>query len=177
MLLAITFTLWIAVSAAVHRYLSKTLPPAIHVMAGAMAVGLGAVGFVNLLQVHLMPVTRTYSDTYYVVSKGYFWLNMASFYLVAAGLALLIWKLARGLPKRLLVSAFWVFHIGAGAVVVPAAIAPYLIPKRYVDFPDSLYWSTMMSSFGAQLIFLGAACLLILAIIALGQRLLQGRVG
>ena len=175
MLLASSLILWIALPAAVHLALVRVGRPAIPSIAGLMAAALGAAGTVQLTWLETMPASRQYHDTYYVVSQGYFLLNMAIFYLVVAGFALLIWKLARGWIKRLLSPAFWVYHIGVAAVVMPTLLLWFYVPRRYVDYPDTIYWFGLISGLGAQLSLLGMAVLLSLAAIALAQRIWQGR--
>lgn len=105
-----------------------------------------------------------------MVSLGYFLLNTANFYLVAAVFALLIWKLANDWIRRLLAPAFWAFHLGAGAAVLLMLLWDQ--SQRYVDFPDAIYWQNMMWKYAIHLNLLGLLCLFVLAIIALGQSVL-----
>ena len=102
-----------------------------------------------------------------MVSLGHFLLNSAIFYLGAAVLALLIWKLANDGTRRLLAPAFWSFHLGAGAAVLLTLLWDQ--SQRYVDFSDAIYWQSMMWEYVSQLSLLRLFSLFILAIIALGQ--------
>jgi heme/copper-type cytochrome/quinol oxidase subunit 1 len=167
--------LWIALSVAAHRALTKAGRATVPIMAGVMALGLAVTGLIRLAQSQRVPDTNGYADTYYVVSQGHFLLNCAIFYLVAAGFVLLIRGMARGWIKRLHVPAFWVYHLGTAAVVLPTLLARFYIPKRYVDSPGALSWLGLMSGLGAQVSVLGLIALLALAVIALSQRVVKGR--
>jgi hypothetical protein len=163
MVIVISLTLLVAVTGAVHRALLKAGKAAVPIMAGIMALLLGIAGFVRLaLSLHFSG-----SSSYWIVSRGFFLGNFATFYVVAAVLALLTWKLANDWIRRLLAPAFWSFHLGAGAAVLLTLLWDQ--SQQYVDFPDAIYWQSMMWKYAIHLNLLGLFSLFILAIVALGQ--------
>ena len=176
MLLAISLALWVALSAALHGYLVKTGRSAIPVMANVIAGGLVSVaGIGQLAQMWRAPQISVLHDTYYVVSQGAYALNISVYYLIAAGLALAVIRLGRGWPQRLMAPAFWVCHLGMAAAVLPVLLLQFDVPERYGDATESFRWIDLVSRQGALFSLLGMACLMILASIALGQRVFQGR--
>ena len=175
MLLAISLVLWVALSATLHGYLVKTGRSAIPVMASALAGGLVSVAGIG----QLAPLWRAtqisaWHDTYYVVSQGAYALNIAVYYLIAAGLAMAVIRLGRGWPKRLMAPAIWVCHLGMAAAVLPVLLLQFDMPGRYGEATESCRWIDLVSRQGALFSLLGMACLMILASIALGQRAFQG---
>lgn len=171
LLLGIAFAIWVVVSAALHRWLSLTRLPVVPVMAIAVAVGLVGTGVVSLLPIWRTPDDQISGDTYYVVWHGRYWLTMSLSYLFVAACALLIHRLGRGWPERLLSLMFWTFHLGAGAVILPTLLVAGLIARCYPECSDEFHWVNVMSAVGAMLCFVGAAGVLLLALIAFGQSL------
>lgn len=175
MILVAALALCIVLSVAAHRALTKAGRAPVPIMAGVLAVGLAITGLILLAQSQRIPDTGSYTDTYYVVSQGYFLMNCAIFYLVAAGFALAIWHMGRGWVRHMLVPAFWAYHLGIAAVVLPTLLAQFYIPERYYVTYDNFHWLVQMTDLGGQVSALGMAALLALALIALGQRVFQGR--
>ena len=160
-----------------HFWLRRSGKEPAPIMAGLMALGLAIAGLSQLpLAQYVSKTATSYQDTYYIVSRGYFLLNIAAFYLVAAALALLIFRVGRGWPKRILTPMFWLCHLGFGAMIVARHVAMFSVPKRYVDYPEAFYWVSWFDIIGVQISQLGAVGLLVLALVALCQRALQGRV-
>lgn len=175
MLLASSLIVWIALTAALHAYLTSTKRPAEPIVAGLLAAGLGISGGFQIGQWHDSPSSEVFHDTYYIIPNGTYLLQIAFSYLSAALIALMVRKLARGWAQTLLPFAFWTFHLGAGAVVLTEMLVGFEVPKRYVDYPDAFYWFQLTSNFGALLGFLGMASLLTLTGIALLQAALKRR--
>lgn len=173
--LALALTLWVALSGAAHVYLRKTGRAAVPIMAGLTAAGLAGAGLVQLVTPPPSPETSHYTDTYYVVAKGHFLINMAISYLIVAALALVIWKLARGWPRHLLSPAFWLFHLGSGAVILPMFTARFQVLQNTANDPDAFRWLHMAATQGAQFSLFGAIGLLTLAVVALGQWAIKAR--
>lgn len=176
MLLAFALILWVVLSAAVHVYLRQNDHAPVPIMAGLLAAGFGLAG---LFQLQLPPQVSqaggTYHDTYFTHSVGFYLLNLAITYLFASGVALLVSRLARGLASQMMAPAFWLLHIGSGAVVLPTVFARYQTPTVYADYPDAFQRLNLSSSAGGFLCFLGLAAMVILIVIVLGQRLILGR--
>jgi heme/copper-type cytochrome/quinol oxidase subunit 1 len=127
-------------------------------------LGLATLGEVSTLWpdtlVSQQAVDQAYQDTYYI-SARYVWLrDLGVLYLLPA-LALALIHGRTG-PKRqrlgTVTVALW--HLGVALIWMPAGFAPYLMPRRYIDFPGTLRWTIWASQTGAALTLTASVLLL-----------------
>jgi heme/copper-type cytochrome/quinol oxidase subunit 1 len=91
-----------------------------------------------------------YQDTYYVVGRGYYLLNIG---FVMAFFAVVTWLQTRFgamLFPKITKALFWLFHLGLMGSSVSFTILDLLPkPRRYIDYPDSMETITLIISWAA----------------------------
>ncbi|CTQ48956.1 Cytochrome c oxidase subunit 1 [Jannaschia donghaensis] len=141
----------------------------------AAAVVYGAFGAASFAQVQFVPsqIKQTepaYHDTYYVVSHGYFTLNLG---IAMAVFGAITWVQTRCGAMRyptLTKILFWVLHIALiGSTAFQGALA-FILPdrRRYIDYPELMetyVLTSLWSGFLSQMALLGLLGLLLWSIL------------
>ncbi|MFV1728279.1 cbb3-type cytochrome c oxidase subunit I [Phaeobacter sp. JH20_02] len=133
----------------------------------------GAVSFAQI-QIALSQVREAepaYHDTYYVVSHGYFLVNIG---IAMAVFGAITWVQTRFGAMRypaLTKLLFWILHIALIGSTSFQGVLAFILPKprRYIDYPELMETYVLISSwsgFLSQAALLGLLCLLLWSITA-----------
>lgn len=106
------------------------------------------------------------SDTYYVVSYGYSYLNMALFMLIPTALLWLQARLKAILFPRSTIGLFWALNLGSlSSVVAVKTLMSIVMPKRYDDY-EAIFIAFNLIAVWSTFIVQAAIGLLVLLFIA-----------